>query len=132
MDVGDKTVGVAVSDELKWTAQAVMTLKRENKKKDIEAIARLVKTYSAEEIVVGLPKNMDNSLGEQAEKVLKFAKSLETQMHKVTVTLWDERLSTSSANRVLISADLSRKKRKRVVNTLAAVVILQGYLDAQA
>jgi len=132
LDVGDKTVGVAVSDELRWTAQAVMTLKRENKKKDIEAIARLVKTYSAEEIVVGLPKNMDNSLGEQAEKVLKFAKSLETQMHKVTVTLWDERLSTSSANRVLISADLSRKKRKRVVNTLAAVVILQGYLDAQA
>jgi len=132
LDVGDKTIGVAVSDELRWTAQAVITLKRENKKKDIEAIARLVKTYSAEEIVVGLPKNMDNSLGEQAEKVLKFAKSLETQMHKVTVTLWDERLSTSSANRVLISADLSRKKRKRVVNTLAAVVILQGYLDAQA
>ena len=75
---------------------------------------------------------MNNSLGEQAEKVLKFAKSLERQLDKIPITLWDERLSTSMANNILISADLSRKKRKRVVNTLAAVVILQGYLDAQA
>ncbi len=132
LDVGDKTIGVAVSDELGWTAQGVTTLKRENKKKDIEAIAQLVETYAVEEIVVGLPKNMNNSLGEQAEKTLKFAKSLETQLDKITITLWDERLSTSVANNVLISADLSRKKRKRVVNTLAAAVILQGYLDVQA
>jgi putative Holliday junction resolvase len=132
LDVGDKTIGIAVSDELGWTAQGVTTLKRENKKKDIEAIARLVKTYSAEKVVVGFPKNMNNSLGEQAEKVLKFAKSLERQLDKIPITLWDERLSTSMANNVLISADLSRKKRKRVVNTLAAVVILQGYLDAQS
>ena len=132
LDVGDKTIGVAVSDELGWTAQGVTTLKRENTRKDIEAIAQLVETYTAEKVVVGLPKNMNNSLGEQAEKVLKFAKHLEKQLDKVLVTLWDERLSTSMANNILISADLSRKKRKRVVNTLAAVVILQGYLDAQA
>jgi putative Holliday junction resolvase len=130
LDVGEKTIGVAVSDELRWTAQGVITLQRENVKKDIEALTRLVETYAAEEIVVGLPKNMDNSLGEQADKVLKFAKALETQLNNVPVTFWDERLSTSVADRVLISADLSRKKRKRVVNTLAAVVILQGYLDA--
>ena len=132
LDVGDKTIGVAVSDELGWTAQGVTTLKRENTKKDIEAIAQLVETYTAEKAVVGLPKNMNNSLGEQAQKVLKFAKSLEVQLNEVSVILWDERLSTSMANNVLISADLSRKKRKRVINTLAAVVILQGYLDAQA
>lgn len=132
LDVGDKTIGVAVSDELGWTAQGVTTLKRENTKKDIEAIAQLVETYTAEKVVVGLPKNMDSSLGEQAQKVLKFAKSLEVQLNKISVTLWDERLSTSMANNVLISADLSRKKRKRVINTLAAVVILQGYLDAQS
>ena len=131
LDVGDKTIGVAVSDELGWTAQGVITLKRKNKKKDIEAIVRLVETHTAEEVVVGLPKNMDNSLGEQAEKVRKFAKSLEVQLGNIPVTLWDERLSTAVANNVLISADLSRKKRKRVVNTLAAVVILQGYLDAK-
>jgi putative Holliday junction resolvase len=132
LDVGDKTIGVAISDELGWTAQGVTTLKRENTKKDIEAIAQLVETYTAEKVVVGLPKNMNNSLGEQAQKVLKFAKSLEVQLNKISVTLWDERLSTSMANNVLISADLSRKKRKRVINTLAAVVILQGYLDAQS
>ena len=132
MDVGDKTIGVAVSDELRWTAQGVMTLKRENAKKDLAALVQLVETYAAEKVVVGLPKNMNNSLGEQAEKVLKFVKSLEAQLGNIPVTLWDERLSTATADKVLISADLSRKKRKRVVNTLAAVVILQGYLDFQA
>jgi putative Holliday junction resolvase len=131
LDVGDKTIGVAVSDELRWTAQGVTTLKREHEKKDITAIVQLVETYAAEEIVIGLPKNMNNSLSAQAEKTIKFAKSLESQLNTIKITLWDERLSTSEVNRVLISADLSRKKRKRVVNTLAAVVILQGYLDAQ-
>jgi len=132
LDVGDKTIGVAVSDELRWTAQGVMTLKRENAKQDLAALVQLVETYAAEKVVVGLPKNMNNSLGEQAEKVLKFVKSLEAQLGNIPVTLWDERLSTATADKVLISADLSRKKRKRVVNTLAAVIILQGYLDSQA
>jgi putative Holliday junction resolvase len=132
LDVGDKTIGIAVSDELGWTAQGITTLKRANTKKDIEAIVQLVETYTAEKVIVGLPKNMNNSLGEQAQKALKFAKSLERQLNEASVILWDERLSTSMANNVLISADLSRKKRKRVINTLAAVVILQGYLDAQS
>jgi putative Holliday junction resolvase len=132
LDVGDKTIGVAVSDELRWTAQAVTTLQRTSLKKDLMAIAQFIETYTAEAIVVGLPKNMDNSLGEQAQKTMHFAKSLETHFHAVKITLWDERLSTSEATRVLINADLSRKKRKQVVNTVAAVVILQGYLDAHA
>ena len=132
LDVGDKTIGVAVSDELGWTAQGVTTLKRENTTHDLNAVVQLVDTYAAGEVVVGLPKHMNNSLGTQAQKALTFARALENLLPNIPVTLWDERLSTSTANRVLIDADLSRKKRKRVVNTLASVVILQSYLDAKA
>lgn len=132
LDVGDKTIGIAVSDELKWTAQGLMTLKREGKKKDIPAILDLVETHAIAEIVIGLPKNMNNTLGEQAEKVIRFSKFLEGRLRNVKITLWDERLTTSAADKVLIKADVSRRKRKKVVNTLAAVLILQGYLDAQS
>jgi putative Holliday junction resolvase len=130
LDVGEKTIGVAVSDELGWTAQGLMTLKRENAQQDFAALNKLVETYEVEKVVVGLPKNMNNSIGAQAEKVIKFAKTLERKFPQIPVTFWDERLSTVAADNVLISADLSRKKRKRVINTLAAVFILQGYLDA--
>lgn len=130
LDVGEKTIGVAVSDELGWTAQGLMTLKRENAQQDFAALNKLVETYEVEKVVVGLPKNMNNTIGEQAEKVIKFAKTLERKFPQIPVTFWDERLSTVAADNVLISADLSRKKRKRVINTLAAVFILQGYLDA--
>ena len=130
LDVGEKTIGVAVSDELGWTAQGLLTLKRENAQQDFAALNKLVETYEVEKVVVGLPKNMNNTIGEQAEKVIKFAKTLERKFPQIPVTFWDERLSTVAADNVLISADLSRKKRKRVINTLAAVFILQGYLDA--
>jgi putative Holliday junction resolvase len=132
LDVGDKTIGVAVSDELGWTAQGVTTLKRENTTRDLDTVVQLVNTYAAGEVVVGLPKHMNNSLGAQAQKALSFAHALENLLPDIPVTPWDERLSTSTANRVLIDADLSRKKRKRVVNTLASVVILQSYLDAKS
>ena len=132
LDVGDKTIGVAISDELKWTAQGLMTLKREGKKKDIPSILHLVETHNIEKIVIGLPKNMNNTLGEQAEKVLKFSKILETRLTAVSVILWDERLTTSAADKVLLQANVSRKKRKHVINTLSAVLILQTYLDAQS
>jgi putative Holliday junction resolvase len=132
LDVGDKTIGVAVSDELKWTAQGLMTLKREGKKKDFPAILQLVEEHEIEEIVIGLPKNMNNTMGEQAEKVQKFSRQLDGRLPDVKIILWDERLTTSAANRVLLQADVSRKKRKKVVDTLAAVFILQNYLDAQS
>lgn len=132
LDVGDKRIGLAVSDELKWTAQGIETLQRENIKKDIAAILQLVECHAVEEIVIGLPKNMNNTIGEQAQKVLKFSQMLEGKMDGIKITLWDERLTTSAANNHLISADVSRKKRKRVVDTVAAVFILQGYLDARS
>ncbi len=131
LDLGDKTIGVAVSDELHWTAQGVTTLKRTTTDKDLAALDELVDSYEVEEIIVGLPRNMDYSLGAQAEKTIAFTNTLETHLDAINVTLWDERLSTSTASKVLIEADISRKKQKRVVNTLAAVVILQSYLDAQ-
>ena len=132
LDVGDKTIGVALSDELQWTAQGLTTLKRAGKKQDIPAIVRLVEIHNIERIVIGFPKNMNNTLGEQAENVLKFSKLLEAHLSNVTVTLWDERLTTSAAEKVLLQANVSRKKRKNVVNILAAVLILQTYLDAQS
>ena len=132
LDVGDKTIGVALSDELHWTAQGLTTLQRTGKKQDVPAIVRLVETHKVERIVIGFPKNMNNTLGEQAENVLKFSKLLEAHLSNVTVTLWDERLTTSAAEKVLLQANVSRKKRKNVVNILAAVLILQTYLDAQS
>lgn len=131
LDVGDKRIGVALSDELKWTAQTLTTIQREGKKKDIPAILQLLEEHDVEEIVIGLPKNMNDTLGEQAEKVLKFSKQLETRVTGIKVTLWDERLTTTAAERMLVKADVSRKKRKKVVDTIAAVFILQSYLDAR-
>lgn len=131
LDVGDKRIGVALSDELKWTAQALMTLQREGKQKDIPAILHLLDAHDIEEIVIGLPKNMNDTLGEQAEKVLKFSRQLENRVEGVKVTLWDERLTTTAAERILVKADVSRKKRRKVVDTIAAVFILQSYLDAR-
>jgi putative holliday junction resolvase len=132
LDVGDKTIGVAVSDELGWTAQGVMTVQRQQLKADLHAILELVATYAPTEILIGLPKNMNNTLGEQAEKTQAFAKALASRLAGIPIKFWDERLSTATARQVLIEADVRRKKRKTVVNTLAAVVILQSYLDAQA
>lgn len=129
LDVGDKTIGIAVSDELKWTAQGLMTLKREGKKKDIPAILELVHEYDIEAVVIGLPKHMNDTLGEQAEKVLRFSKLLKARLSNIKIIFWDERLTTAAADKLLIKADVRRKKRKKVVNTLAAVLILQGYLD---
>ena len=132
LDVGDKTIGIALSDELHWTAQGVMTLKREGRKKDIPALVQFVTTHDVEEIVLGFPKNMNNTIGERAEKVLKFSRRLEAQLPNIKISLWDERLTTVAANHALLEADVSRKKRKEVIDTVAAVLILQGYLDAHS
>jgi len=129
LDVGDVRTGVAVSDALGWTAQGKEVIKSKSLEEDIEYIASLVEEYNVEKIVVGLPKNMNGSLGPRAEKVLNFVENLKNRLDLPIIT-WDERLSTVAAERTLIQADLSRKKRKEVIDKMAAVVILQNYLDS--
>lgn len=129
LDVGDQRIGVAVSDPLGWTAQGVDTITRTgNTKRDCNLIKDLINTYEVEIIVVGLPKNMNGTLGPQAEKIKEFAGNLQDYVG-IPVVFWDERLSTVAAEKMLLSADVSRKKRKQVIDKMAASVILQGYLD---
>jgi len=128
LDIGTHTIGVAISDELGITAQGLKTLKRKSTEDDLKEIATIMGQFEIEKIVVGLPKNMNGTLGTQAEIVLKWIKIL-TDKISVPVETWDERLSTVGATKVLLEADLSRRKRKKVIDKLAAVLILQGYLD---
>jgi len=128
LDVGEKTIGVAISDELGFTAQGIETIKRTKLTKDISRLKEIIAEYGVEEIVVGLPRNMDGSIGLRAEMIQKFANKLQTAV-ALPVTFWDERLTTVSAERTLLEADVSRKKRKKVIDKLAAILILQGYLD---
>ncbi|HSH24814.1 MAG TPA: Holliday junction resolvase RuvX [Massilibacterium sp.] len=133
LDVGTKTIGVALSDELGWTAQGLETIPRDEKQNfqsGIKRIKELVDKYSIEQIVIGLPKNMDGTIGPRAEASKIFAEKVEDKTG-VPVVLWDERLTTMAAERVLIEADVSRKKRKKVIDKMAAVMILQGYLDSK-
>lgn len=131
LDVGTKTIGVAVSDEMGWTAQGVTTLARRGRDADLAALRRLAEEWGVERIVVGLPRNMDGSIGPAARSVLEFADAVKAALGLPVVT-WDERLSTVAATRTLLEADVSRRRRKAVVDKLAAVFILQGYLDRQA
>ncbi len=136
LDVGDKTVGIAVSDPLGWTAQGLMTLERVGIRKDTGKILDLVKEYECDTIVIGLNKRLDGSESPQTEKVYEFRNMLENKMRStgikdVQVVWQDERLTTVMAERVLIDADVSRKKRKEVIDKQAAVLILQSYLDSQ-
>lgn len=130
LDVGSKTVGVAISDALGWTAQGIETIKinEENLEFGLERIEELVKAHNVTEFVVGFPKNMNNSIGPRAEASEQYANML-TEKFSLPVTMWDERLTTMAAERMLIDADVSRKKRKQVIDKMAAVMILQGYLD---
>jgi len=128
LDVGTRTIGMAISDELGLTAQGLKTLKRKSMEDDLQEIATIISQFEINKIVVGLPKNMNGTLGKQAEIVLKWMEVLKDKTQLPVVT-WDERLSTVGASRVLLEADLSRRKRKKVIDKLAAVLILQGYLD---
>jgi len=128
LDIGSHTIGVAISDELGITAQGLKTVKRKSKEEDLKEINTIIKQFEISKIVVGLPKNMDGTLGKQAEMVFLWIRALKDKIHLPMVT-WDERLSTVGASKVLLEADLSRKKRKKVIDKLAAVLILQGYLD---
>ena len=131
LDYGTKTVGVAVSDSLGITAQAVETITRKEDNKLRQPLARieaLIDEYNVEEIVVGLPKNMNNTIGERAEACRDFADKLERRTG-LPVIMWDERLTTVSADNVLKECGVRRENRKAVVDKIAAVFILQGYLD---
>ena len=128
LDIGDKTIGVAVSDLMGLTAQGVKTIRRVGKKKDIEELKAIIKERQVNKIVSGLHKNMNGTLGPQGEKVLKFCELIKEETG-LEIEFWDERLSTVAAERSLIEADVSRQKRKKVIDMLAAVIILQGYLD---
>lgn len=128
LDVGDKTIGVAVSDLLGLTAQGVETIMRTSNKAAINRIRELISEKDVKKIVVGLPKNMNGSLGPQGEKVLSFVKKLEEKID-IEIVYQDERLTTVAAEKMLVSADVSRKKRKKVIDKVAAVYILQGYMD---
>lgn len=131
LDVGDKTIGVALSDPLGWTAQGLEVIRREHIDKDLARLSEIIREYEVEKILVGLPKNMNATIGPQGEKVLDFIEQLKTRIN-LPVKTWDERLSTVAAERMLIQADVSRSKRKKVIDKMAAAVILQGYLDAGA
>lgn len=131
LDVGSKTIGVAVSDPLGWTAQGVTTIRRENLGRDLDQIDKLMGDYEVERIVVGLPLRMDGTEGTQAGIIQEFVEKLRKRFEMIPVFLWDERLSTAAAERTLLEADLSRAKRREVINQMAAVFILQGYLDSQ-
>jgi putative Holliday junction resolvase len=128
LDVGSKTIGVAISDELGITAQGFKTIKRKAMEDDFRELDAIISQFQIERIVVGLPKNMDGSLGKQAEFVLGWIEDLKNKI-QLPVETWDERLSTVEATKTLLKADLSRKKRKGVIDKVAAVLILQGYLQ---
>ena len=130
LDIGDKTIGVAVSDLMGLTAQGVTTIKRVGKKKDIEEIKKIIAERQVNKIVSGLPKNMNGTVGTQGEKVQKFCELLKEETN-LPIEFWDERLSTVAAERSLIEGNVRRENRKKVIDMLAAVIILQGYLDLQ-
>lgn len=128
LDVGDKYIGVAVSDLLQFTAQGVTTIKRESKEKDFKAIENLLNEYQIKKVVVGLPKNMNGTMGPQSEKVIKFAEKIKNKFN-IDLIYIDERLTTVSAERILIESDVRRENRKKVIDKIAASYILQTYLD---
>ncbi|ABK60457.1 MULTISPECIES: Holliday junction resolvase RuvX [Clostridium] len=129
LDVGDRTIGVAVSDPLGFTAQGITTVHRKSVKEDIDELKKICKEYAVELIISGLPKNMNGTVGEQGEKVIEFCELLKSEL-KMPIKMWDERLTTVAAHRAMLEANLSRAKRKKIVDKMAATYILQGYLDS--
>ncbi|MCM3746642.1 Holliday junction resolvase RuvX [Paenibacillus pasadenensis] len=129
LDYGDRRIGVALSDPMGWTAQGLEVLQRRDGS-ELQRIAQLAAEYEVTEFVVGLPKNMNGTIGPRGEICIAFAEEL-GQVFNLPVHLWDERLSTVSAERTLLEADVSRKKRKQVVDKMAAALILQNYLDSK-
>jgi putative holliday junction resolvase len=130
LDVGSRTIGLAVSDPLGITAQGLRTIRRQNKRVDLERLRKVIDEYAVAEIVVGYPLRMSGVEGSQAEKMQEFAEQLR-QRFKLPVHLWDERLTSAEANRLLRQSEMSIKRRAEVVDRLAAVLILQSWMDSR-
>jgi putative pre-16S rRNA nuclease len=129
LDVGSKRIGVAITDPLGITAQGLETIQRQNKRKDLETLGRMLEHYDVREVVVGLPLRLSGAEGTQSEKMRRFASELESYFG-VTVHLWDERWTSTEANRLLRETDLSIEKRGRAVDRMAAILILQSWMEA--
>ena len=128
LDVGNKRIGVALSDELQILAQPLYTIHRKGIERDIEEIVKIINDNNVEEVIVGLPKNMDGTTGFQGEKTIKFAEVLRQSTDRPLI-MWDERMTTISARRIMIENDVKQKDKKNLVDTIAAVVILETYLS---
>lgn len=131
LDVGDKTIGVAVSDELGWTAQGLEVIRRKSLAQDLARLADIARQYRVERWVVGMPRNMNGTYGPRAELTREFMAKLSEHMG-LPVEAYDERMTTMAAERILLEADVSRARRKQVIDKMAAAVILQNYLDGLA
>jgi putative pre-16S rRNA nuclease len=129
LDVGSKRIGVAVSDELGITAQGLETIQRQNRRRDLEALSGLLNKYQVKEIVIGLPLRLSGAEGTQSTKMRAFAELLQSEFG-VTIHLWDERWTSTEANRILREAELSIQKRAQAVDRMAAVLILESWLEA--
>ena len=132
LDVGSKTVGIAISDLMGWTAQGLDTLRINEEQEDlgIDQLVKIIKDNQVGTVVIGLPKNMNNSIGFRGEASIKYKEKLQESIPSIDIVMWDERLSTMAAEKSLLEADVSRQKRKKVIDKMAAVFILQGYLDS--
>ena len=130
LDVGTKTIGIATSDLMWMIANGVETIRRTSVERDFTRIGELIKEHEVSTLVVGYPKNMNGSIGERAQICEAFAGELRSRFPACKVVLWDERLSTVAAEKVLVDADMRRNKRKKIIDMMAAVVILQNYLDS--
>jgi putative Holliday junction resolvase len=128
LDVGSRTIGVAVSDPLGITAQGLETIRRQNKRMDFERLEKVIQKYEVAEIVIGYPLRLSGAEGTQAEKMQIFAQDVQKRFH-LPVHLWDERLTSAEASRVLRDSEMSIKRRGEVVDRLAAVLILQSWMD---
>ena len=131
LDIGSRTIGVAVSDPMGWTAQGITTIKRKNYTADVVEVKKIYDEYNVEFIVSGLPKNMNGTIGPSGEMIYEFCEQL-TKSFDPKIEYWDERLTTVAAHKAMIEGDLSRAKRKKIVDKIAAIYILQGYLDRLA
>lgn len=136
LDVGDKTIGVAVTDAMGWSAQGVCTIRRGRLEKDCTEIKKYLREYGVETLVVGLPLRANGEIGIQAKKVLEFIKLLKKNIMKdfsgLKIKTWDESMTTADAHEILAQARVTSKKRKKVIDKLAAVLILESYLNAHS
>jgi putative Holliday junction resolvase len=129
LDVGDRTIGVCMSDLLGFTAQGIKTIRRKNIETDLIELQQICNEFKIEKIVCGLPKNMNGTIGPQGEKALEFAEVIKSKLG-LEVIMWDERLTTVAAKNAMLEANLSRNKRKKLIDKVASTFILQNYLDS--